>query len=396
MPQSASIQLPFLRDQFLLRDNMTFLNHGSFGACPRPVLEAYQAWQRVLEAQPVEFLGRRIRGLLAEARSQIGKVVGSAPQNLVFVPNATHGVNAVAHSLKLQPGDEVLTTNHEYGAAERAWRFYCQRTGARLVRQALPLPVHDRSVLVETLWSGVTEKTRVIFLSHITSPTALCLPVREICERARKAGIITVVDGAHAPGQIDLNLEEMGVDFYAGNCHKWLCSPKGAAILYARAERQALLEPLIVSWGWQSEQPGESQFLDYFEWTGTADPSAYLSVPAAIDFQENNHWTAVRSACHILAAETRARIHELTQLPTLLPDGQEWWGQMFAAPLPASLGPAKQIHDRLWDEFRIEVPVLSWEGQTLIRVSVQAYNSPEDMQRLLDALRAMLADSPRA
>ena len=394
MDHRLDLPLPQLADQFLLRPDVTFLNHGSFGACPRPVFERYQAWQRELEAQPVDFLVRRLPGLLTEARTALASTVGAAPEDLVFVANATFGVNIVARSLDLQPGDEVLTTNHEYGAAERAWRFNCRQRGARLVHQPLPLPVQEPEELVEALWQGVTPRTRVIFLSHITSPTALILPVQAICQRAREAGILTLVDGAHAPGQVALDLEALGPDFYTGNCHKWLCSPKGAAFLYARPEHQALLDPLVVSWGWESPQPGPSPFLDYFEWIGTVDPAPLLSVPEAIRFLEEWQWPAVREACHRLGGATRARIQELTGLAPLCPESSDWWVQMFAAPLPVPLGSAPALRERLWEEFRIEVPVLEWEGRTLIRVSVQAYNSPAQMDRLLEALAVCLAELP--
>jgi len=367
---------------------VAFLNHGGFGACPRPVFETYQAWQRELEAQPVEFLGRRLDGLLEEARRRLADYVGTLANNLVFVPNVTHGVNIVARSLNLQPGDEVLSTDHEYGAADRAWRFTCQKWGARYVNQPIPLPIHDTAEVVDQLWTGVNEHTRIIFLSHITSSTALILPVAPICQRARAAGILTVVDGAHAPGQIELDLDKLGADFYTGNCHKWLCAPKGSGFLYVRPEYQSLLEPLIISWGWQSMSPGSSPFIDYFQWIGTDDPAAYLSIPAAIDYQLQSDWPQIRSACHHLAREARARIQEVTGLPPICPDSEEWWMQMFAAPLPAC--DLKEVSQRLWEEFRVEAPIFEWQGRPLVRVSIQAYNQPQDVDRLLEALRQLL------
>ena len=210
---------------FLLRPAVAFLNHGSFGACPAPVFEAYQRWQRELEAQPAEFLGRRLQGsagLLAQARARLARYVGTRPDDLVFVPNATHGMNIVARSFPLEPGDDVLATDHEYGAVERTWRFNCEQRGARYRAQPITLPVSGAEALVEQLWQGVTERTRAIVVSHIASPSALIFPVAEICRRAAAAGILTVVDGAHAPGHIDLALDALGADFYTGNCHKWL------------------------------------------------------------------------------------------------------------------------------------------------------------------------------
>ncbi|HMQ31647.1 MAG TPA: aminotransferase class V-fold PLP-dependent enzyme [Chloroflexaceae bacterium] len=383
-----ALPLPELAGQFLLRPGMAFLNHGSFGACPRPVFKTYRAWQRELEAQPVEFLGRRVGGLLAEARVALGAYLGAPADDLAFVPNATHAVNIVARSLALAPGDEVLATDHEYGAVDRTWRFVCGQRGARYVRAPVPLPLEGPAQVVEALWARVTPRTRAIVVSHITSPTALTFPVAAICRRAREAGILTVVDGAHAPGQIALDLPALGADFYAGNCHKWLCAPKGAGFLYARPEAQALLSPLVVSWGWEAEAPGPSPFVDHFGWTGTADPAAYLSVPAAIAFQREHDWPAVRAACHALLLDASRRLAELTGLPPLSPDGGGWWAQMRALPLPPC--DSATLKRRLWDEHAVEVPIVVWQGRPLVRVSVQAYNSPGDIERLVAGLVALL------
>ncbi len=377
--------------QFMLRPDIAFLNHGSFGARPQPVFDAYQRWQAELEAEPVEFLGRRLDGLLAEARASLAAYVGTQADNLVFVPNSTHGMNVIARSIELRPGDEVLGTTHEYGAVERTWRFVCAQRGATYRSQHLPLPVASAEALSEQLWSGVTERTRVLVISHITSPTALILPVAEICRRAAAAGILTAVDGAHAPGQIDLALDDLGADFYVGNCHKWLCAPTGAGFLYARPERQALLQPLVVSWGWQSDEPSHSPFQDYFGWIGTDDPSAYLSVPAAIEFQREHDWPAVRAACHRLAVQTRERIGALTGLPPISPETPEWWGQMCTIPLPTQPGPTiKAVQARLWEDYQLEVPIVEWQGQRFVRVSIQAYNAPQDVDRLVEGLAAVL------
>lgn len=241
---------PHLKSHFLLDPGVIFLNHGSFGAAPRPVFEAYQRWQLRLERQPVKFLARELLAELHSSRRVLGQFLGAGEDNLVFIPNATYGVNLVARSLGLKPGEEILTTDHEYGACDNIWKFIAKKTGARIVRRQIPLPVSSSSEIVEQLWKGVTPRTRLIFLSHITSPTALRMPVRAICARARKAGILTLIDGAHAPGQIPLNLSRLGADFYTGNCHKWLLAPKGSAFLHVQPERQQLIEPLIVSWGW--------------------------------------------------------------------------------------------------------------------------------------------------
>ena len=385
---SFGLPWPGAGEQFLLRPDVAFLNHGSFGACPKPVFDTYQAWQRELEAEPVEFLGRRSGGLLADARKVLGTYVGADAEDLVFVTNATYGVNIVARSLDLGPGDEVLTTDHEYGACDRTWKFICGTRGARYVKTPIPLPLPSDDEIVERLWAGVNERTKVIYMSHITSPTAITLPVGEICKRAREAGILTVIDGAHAPGQVDLRLEELGADFYTGNLHKWLCAPKGAGFLYARRDRQALLNPLIVSWGWESETPGSSQFIDHFTWLGTADPSAYLSVPAAIEFQRQWNWPRVREACHALAVAGRRRLEEVTGMPTLSPESN--YVQMCSIELPA--GSIEKLGTRLFDEYKVEVPLTRWDNREFLRISIQAYNSVEDVDRLVDALERLISD----
>jgi isopenicillin-N epimerase len=379
-----------LKELFLLDRDMVFLNHGSFGACSRPVFEVYQNWQRELEAQPVAFLHRRIKGLLAESRASLAAYLGTAPDNLVYTPNVTVAVNIVARSLSLEPRDEVLSTDLEYGAVDRLWSYACARRGARYVRLPVTLPVTSAEALVEEVWAGVNERTRVIALSHLTSSTALILPVEEICRRARRAGILTVIDGAHVPGHLDLRLDELGADFYGGNCHKWLCAPKGSGFLYARPAVQDLLEPFVVSWGYQAEVPGLSPFIDHLEWGGTDDPAAYLSVPAAIEFQRRHDWPRVRPACHALAGEARRRILALSELPAIAPDSAAWWGQMCTIPLPPV--DSARLKARLWDEYRVEVPVLLVRDQPMVRVSVQAYNEPDDIDRLLEALTRLLSE----
>ena len=379
-----------LRREFLLRPGVVFLNHGSYGASPRPVFDAYQEWQRELEGQPVEFLGRRLRGLLEASRAALGAYVGADGDDLVYVPNSTFALNVVARALPLSPGDEVLGTDHEYGAIERTWRFVCGRRGARYVRQAVPLRPSSPDEVVEAIWAGVTPRTRVLFLSHITSPTATVFPIEPLLRRARAAGILSVVDGAHAPGQLPLDLEALGADFYAGNCHKWLCAPKGSAFLHARREVQELLSPLVVSWGWQSDRPGPSRFVDEQQLQGTRDPAAFLAVPAAIRFLEQHDWPAVRRRCHDLLAGARRAIGALTGLPPLTPDTPDWYAQMAAFPLPPCDGPA--LKERLYQSYQIEVPVTSWQGLAFVRVSVQGYTSAADVATLVGALADLLPE----
>lgn len=377
------------RSLFLLRPDIVFLNHGSFGATPIPVFERYQYWQRELERQPVEFLGRRARDLLSQSRSALADYLHTQPANLVYVTNATTGLNIIARSLNLTSQDEVLSTDHEYGALDRTWRFLAQKRGFKYINQPLNLPVKNPDQIIANFWAGVSPNTRVIFISHITSPTALILPVQSICKLARQQGILTIVDGAHAPGQIELNLEDLGADFYVGNLHKWLCAPKGSAFIYAHADVQHLIEPLIVSWGWESETPGESRFVDYLEWSGTRDISAFLTVPDAIHFQQQMGWKELRQSCHQLAAQTRQMIEEMTGQSALYPDGPEWYMQMGTVPLPEKLDSAA-LQDRLYREFNIEIPVTRWRNRHLIRFSLQIYNDESDILALKKALSVIL------
>jgi isopenicillin-N epimerase len=382
-----------MRDLFLLDPAVIFLNHGSFGACPRPVFEEYQRWQRELERQPVEFLGRRFNDLMRAARSALGDFVGADADDVTYVTNATVGLNVVARSIKLRPGDEVLTTDHEYGALDRTWRFLCEKQGAKYVRQPVRVPIRSADEVVEAIWSGVTDRTRLLFLSHITSPTAITFPIAPLIDRARQAGIISIVDGAHAIGQVDLNLRELGAHFYSSNCHKWLMSPKGSAFLYARKEMQPLVEPLVVSWGWQPEKPGSSKFIDEQEWQGTRDIAAYLTVPAAIQFQRNQQWSRVREECHEIVRYARERVSALTGLPPLTPDDAQWFTQLSALPLPpCDLALLKR---RLYDEFKIEIPVIHWNGRNFVRISIQGYNTRTDVDVLIEALSTLLPQVER-
>jgi isopenicillin-N epimerase len=372
-----------LRQHFLLDPDVVFLNHGSFGACPIPVFETYQRWQRELERQPVEFLGRRADTLLDDARAKLSAYVNCDVDELVFVPNATIGINTIARSINLQPGDEVLATNHEYGAIDYTWTFVCQKAGAQYVRHPMPLPVTTPEAFVEQFWSAVTPCTKVIAISHITSPTALIFPVQEICRRAHEAGILTVIDGAHVPGQLPIDLKALDADFYSGNCHKWLCSPKGSAFLFAKREHHPMIDPLVISWGWVKDT-----FVQRNQGQGTRDIAAFLSVPAAIEFQAEHDWEGVRRECHALASEARARLSDWSGLEPISPDSPDWFAQLVTVPLPPC--DAALVKQRLYDEFRIEVPMVTWNEKPHVRISFQGYNSADDLARLLDALKTII------
>ena len=358
-----------LRDEFLLEPDVVFLNHGSFGACPRDVFARYQDWQLELERQPVEFLARRIGGLLAEARGALAEYVNADQDDLVFVPNATTGINLAAWGVALQAGDEVLATSLEYGALDLAWEHICAHAPATYVRMPVTVPLEDA---VEEIWSGVTDRTRVLFISHITSETAIELPVAELCRRARERGITTVVDGAHVPAHIPLDLRALDVDYYTGNCHKWLCAPKGAAFLYVRREMQDAIAPLVVSWGFKDDPT----FLSRHEEQGTRDPSAYLTVPYAIEWQRAHDWDRVRERCRTLTSTVPERLG-------LQPLGDGL--QMVSMRLPDDAPP--DLKSRLYDEYAVEVPI-SENG--IIRVSINGYNDDSDVDALARALDELL------
>ena len=375
-----------LAEKFLLNPEITFLNHGSFGATPRIVFEHYQALQLELEHQPVEFLARELDQRIDQARESLAKYLNASPSNLIFVANVTVAINIVARNLRLGSGDQVLTSDHEYGAMDRMWRFLSKRRGFEYIIQQIPTPFQSDKDILEAFWEGVTDRTRVIFLSHITSPTALTMPVKEICLRAREQNILTVIDGAHSPGQIDLELDALGADFYVANLHKWLCAPKGSGFLYVRREHHEILEPLVVSWGWESENPGISILADYHEWQGTHDPAALLATPTAIDFQQNHDWDAVRDLCHELAIGFQQKVNTLTGFEPL--SSPSFYEQMVAVRLP-NVDP-ETFQKRLYDEFRIEIPVFLWNDLPLIRISVQGYNSSDDVDKVVTALKKLI------
>ena len=389
----------------MLESDVVFLNHGSFGACPRPVFDEYQRIQRRLEAQPVRFLQRELQPLMAEARASLAGFLDVGAADLVFVTNPTYAVNAIARSLGLGRDDEIVTSNHEYGACRNVWQFAEQRSGCSVVEVPLDVTIGTDEQFVEQVFAGVTERTRLIFLSHITSATALTLPVAAVCSRARELGILTLIDGAHAPGQIDLAVGSVGADFYVGACHKWMCAPKGTSFLWARPEVQHLIEPFVVGWGWGDHQSifRGSDFLDAFEWLGTHDPSAVLTVPTAIEFQREHDWPTVRSACHQRAVDLIERTSALDRVRGVHDDAR--FSQMALLELlpmndrtSADGGhavDAVSLKNRLYDEFRIEVPVTTWtspagDTRTFVRASIQAYNTDADLDALIEALEVLL------
>lgn len=369
-----------MKDQFLLRPDITFLNFGSFGATPKPVFDEYQRFQRELEYEPVQFIVNTGPKYLNESKMSLAAYLFCNPDDLVYVPNPTYAVNIVARSIALKAGDEVLSTHIEYGACDRTWEFYCQEKGAKYVKQAISLPITSKEAFLADFWKGFSEKTKLVFISQITSATGLILPVKEICEEAKQRGVLVFVDGAHVPGHIPLNISELNPDFYTGACHKWMLTPKGSSFLYVKREHQNQLDPLIVSWGYQADYPSHSQFLDYHQFNGTRDFSAYLTIPKAIDFMKVNDWWGVAANCRELVQRWLPKLCELAGSQPLAPVTDEFIGQLGS--IPVGCENPLELKAILYSEYQIEIPVMVQNGQAYIRYSINGFNSEEDLVKL--------------
>lgn len=378
-----------MKSQFLLDPTITFLNHGSFGACPKPIFEEYQRFQLELETEPVLFIQKKVAGYLKVAREKLSTYMGCDSLDVFFTPNPTFAINTIMRSLDLQEGDEILSTNHEYGAMDRIWSFYCKKSGAQYIRQNISLPVQTKEQLIEEFWKGYNSKTKIIFLNHISSCTALVFPVKEICDRARELGLITIIDGAHVPGQLDLNIADLNPDYYTGTLHKWMLAPKGSSFLYVKKQLQNILDPLIVGWGYESVSPGESQFLDYQDYQGTRDISAFLATPKVIEFLERNNWSEIAKQSKAIVLANYQRFCDLLHTQPLCPISEEFLVQMASVPVKTS-NPVG-LKELLFNQYKIEIPVMSLNGNFYLRYSINGYNSQEDLDVLYAALQDILA-----
>jgi isopenicillin-N epimerase len=382
---------------------VVFLNHASFGACPTPVLEAQSAWRARMEAEPVRFLARKLEALLDEVRMRVGEFLHADPDGLALVPNATTGVSTVLRSLRFEAGDELLATDHEYNATLNALRETAHRDGARVVLATIPFPIASPAEAIEAVVRAVTPRTRLALISHVTSPTALVLPIERIVQELGARGVDTLVDAAHAPGMVPVDVDGLGAAYWTGNGHKWLCAPKGSAVLWVRADRRKLVDPLVVSHGFNDErdQAGQRQrFRLRFDWLGTSDPTPWLTMPDAIDVMstlEPGGWPAVMAANRALALDGRNQIAEALGTDPPAPD--EMIGSMAAVaiPGPTSDADALGLHDALLRE-AIEVPVHGWPvaaarhpgaglSRVVMRISAQRYNDASDYELLATALR---------
>lgn len=372
-----------MKNLFLLDPNITYLNHGSYGSCPSSVFNDYQKLQKRLEQQPVQFMTKYLWKYLKESRDTLGTFLNCDGDDLLLFANPTTAINNVIENLNLNKGDEVLMTQHEYGALVRAWSRSSKRNNFSIVQQPVNVPVSSKKNFIKQFLAGITMNTKVVFISQITSQTGLIFPIKEICEYATKKGIVTIVDGAHVPGHIDLNISNLECDFYTGTCHKWLCAPKGSSFLYVRKSFQANIKPQVVSWGEEGDDPGPSQFQMDFQWQGTKDMSSFLSIPSAIHFIESNNWKENHKISKELILEVSEDLKNLFGTNPLF-KSEDWVGQMVSHPLPSNT--PENLKEMLWEKFLIEVPVFEWKKQKYIRVSAHFYNDRNDMNTLINAL----------
>ncbi len=384
------VTLPFLKSQFLLNPDITYLNFGSFGACPRPIFKDYQDWQLLLESEPVDFIAVNGVNYLKASREALAGYINCNADDLVYVTNPTYAVNIIARSLALNEGDEILATDIEYGAMDRTWNYYCGKQKARYVRHHVTLPVTTKAFFIEEFIKGITPRTKAIFISQITSSTALKLPVAEICEIAKQRGLITIVDGAHVPGHIPLDLSALKADIYTGACHKWMMAPKGCSFLYVKKEYQDLFDPIIISWGYQSAAPSHSRFLDYHQMQGTRDFSAFCAVPASIRFMNENNWVEVAAASRQLILNNYQRFCDLMGSQPICPVDDTFLVQMCSIPVPTDQ--PEKLHQHLFDHYHIEVPVMRQEKDVYLRFSINAFNSQSDIDKLYNALAGIVAE----
>jgi isopenicillin-N epimerase len=387
-----------MKEHWLLDPAITYLNHGSFGAAPKVVLAKQNELRLQLESEPVRFMVRELEPLLDEARAVLAEFVGADPESIAFVPNATAGVNAVLRSLDLDRHDELLVSSHEYNASRNALEYVAGLAGAKVVAVDVPFPIASPDVVFDRIMERVTERTRLFLIDHVTSQTGLIFPIARLIDALKQRGIDTLVDGAHAPGMFPLNLDALGAAYYTGNLHKWVCAPKGAAFLYVRANRRLGIRPVVISHGANATRTDRSRFHLEFDWPGTWDPTACLSVPAALQFMNelvDDGWPEVMRRNHELALRARDLLCNRLGIDKPAPD--EMLGSMAAVPLPDGkpFVPSlygEPLQDALFFEHAIEVPIHPWPHQPkrVLRVSAQLYNTIDDYEKLANALDDLL------
>ncbi len=379
-----------MKNKFLLNPDITYLNHGSFGACPKMIFDDYQYWQQELEKEPVQFIINKAPVVLKESKECLAKFINCDSSDFFFTANPTFAVNTIMRSLKLSPGDEILATNHEYGALDKMWRFYSKTQHIKYIRQQISVPILSKDKILQEFWSGLTAKTKVIFINHMSSATALLFPVQEICDKARELGIITIIDGAHIPAHFPLDIKKLNPDYYTGALHKWMLTPKGSSFLYVKNNHQKALDPLVISWGYENTN-AENQFLDYHEQQGTRDISAFLTVPKAVQFLQENNWPQHTDNCKKLVRDNYKKFCDLVGSQPICPVTEEFLGQM--ASIPVNTSDPLKLKAILYEKYKIEIPVMVLNDAVYVRYSINAYNSQDDLDVLFDALTDIILSS---
>jgi len=384
-----------LKSKFLLDPEITFLNHGSYGSCPKPVFEVYQKYQTDLESHPIKFMQEDVYKLLEISRESLSHYVNCDKDDLIFVTNPTQAVGTVIHNILINSNDEVLSTNLEYGSCDRMWTYDADQKGYKYIQAEINLPIEDKETFLNQFWSYASDQTKYVFISQITSTTGMILPIPEIVAEAKKRGIKTIIDGAHVPAHIPLDIKELDPDYYTGALHKWLCCPKGSSFLYVKKEKQDGIQPMLKSWGWGEEYEkfkssvqlhSPSRFINVFQWQGTRDMSTFFTVPEAIQFQEEHDWDSVRLRSINMVIEARNRINEITKLPKICPD--DWLGQMATILFP--IDDTVAFKKTLYNDYQIEMPVMRHIEHTAFRISIQGYNNQEDIDHLINALEELI------
>lgn len=386
-----SDNIPSFERLWLLDPQVTYLNHGAFGACPIPILELQHRLREQLEREPVRFMERELEPLLDRARQALGAFVGAEARELAFVPNATTGVNAVLRSLYFDSNDELLTTDQEYNACRNALNYVAQRTGAKIVIASVPFPVESPQQVIDAVLERVTANTKLLLIDHITSQTGLIFPIKALISQLTSSGVEILVDGAHAPGQVPLNLQELGATYYTGNCHKWLCAPKGAAFLYVRADRQTQIRPLTISHGANAVRQERSRFHLEFDWMGTSDQTPYLCLPEVIGLMGSllpGGWSELMQRNHDTVLAARQLLCEVLNIAKPCPD--EMIGSMASLPIPD--GEMNALRNALFDQYHIEVPIMPFPAppKRLIRISAQVYNTLDQYKYLATAIAQLV------
>ncbi len=374
------------KNLFLLKEGITYLNHGSFGACSRIIFQDYQNWQVGLEKQPVQFFKEELYSALKKSRESLSTFLGCDQDEVLFFQNPTTAISNIIYNLNLNPGDEVLMTDHEYGALVRAWNAWGNKAKVHIKYAKITLPLDSKDKFFEDISSKVSSKTKVLFLSQITSPTGLVFPIKDIIDFANGRKIVTIVDGAHVPGHIDLHLHHLDCDFYTGAIHKWMCGPKGVSFLFVKKKHQKWIKPVIYSWGKDGDDPESSEFLQDFQWQGTRDMSAFLTIPRVIDFFKNNIESFKNHSKKLILNSREQFQRVLRTYP--ISEGDHFLGQMISFPLPKNID--GNLKDLLWKNHNIEIPIFEWNKEKFIRLSIHIYNDQKDIDSLMNALRSII------